>query len=288
MYRIKLLAVIAALAFTTLACTFTFNSQVQGVSVGSMETFEIEVPVPDSDEVSRVSIEFGAGELNLSPGADGLLVSGTATYNVDEFKPKVYVTDSRVKISQQVDDINLIPILGDEIKNKWDLELGNSPIELDISAGGYKGEFELGGVPLQELRIAEGAADTSLSFSAVNPVEMNTLRYDTGASKASLSGLANANFKTMDFRSGAGDYRLDFSGELLQDADVSIKSGLSRIVIVIPEGTPATVRFEGGLTNVDVGGEWRMSGSVYTLSGEGPELTISIEMGAGNLELRTR
>lgn len=288
MYRIKLLAVIAALAFTTLACTFTFNSQVQGVSVGSMETFEIEVPVPDSDEVSRVSIEFGAGELNLSPGADGLLVSGTATYNVDEFKPKVYVTDSRVKISQQVDDINLIPILGDEIKNKWDLELGNSPIELDISAGGYKGEFELGGVPLQELRIAEGAADTSLSFSAVNPVEMNTLRYDTGASKASLSGLANANFKTMDFRSGAGDYRLDFSGELLQDADVSIKSGLSRIVIVVPEGTPATVRFEGGLTNVDVGGEWRMSGSVYTLSGEGPELTISIEMGAGNLELRTR
>ncbi|MBE9473775.1 MAG: hypothetical protein IMY85_02725 [Chloroflexi bacterium] len=288
MYRIKLLAVISALAFTTLACTFTFNSQVQGVSVGSMETFEIEVPVPDSDEVSRVSIEFGAGELNLSPGADGLLVSGTATYNVDEFKPKVYVTDSRVKISQQVDDINLIPILGDEIKNKWDLELGNSPIELDISAGGYKGEFELGGVPLQELRIAEGAADTSLSFSAVNPVEMNTLRYDTGASKASLSGLANANFKTMDFRSGAGDYRLDFSGELLQDADVSIKSGLSRIVIVVPEGTPATVRFEGGLTNVDVGGEWRMSGSVYTLSGEGPELTISIEMGAGNLELRTR
>ena len=288
MYRIKLLAVIAALAFTTLACTFTFNSQVQGVSVGSMEIFEIEVPVPDSDEVSRVSIEFGAGELNLSPGADGLLVSGTATYNVDEFKPKVYVTDSRVKISQQVDDINLIPILGDEIKNKWDLELGNSPIELDISAGGYKGEFELGGVPLQELRIAEGAAHTSLSFSAVNPVEMNTLRYDTGASKASLSGLANANFKTMDFRSGAGDYRLDFSGELLQDADVSIKSGLSRIVIVVPEGTPATVRFEGGLTNVDVGGEWRMSGSVYTLSGEGPELTISIEMGAGNLELRTR
>jgi hypothetical protein len=122
----------------------------------------------------------------------------------------------------------------------------------------------------------------------VNPIEMDTLRYDTGASRASLSGLANANFKVMDFRSGAGDYRLDFSGELLQNADVSIKSGLSSIVIVVPEGTPATVRFEGGLTNVDVGGEWRTSGNVYTLSGEGPELTISIEMGAGNLELRNR
>ncbi len=288
MYRVKFLTVIAILAFATLACTFTFNRQVQGVSVGSMQTYEIEVPAPDSDEVSKVSLEFGAGELNLSPGAGGLLVSGTATYNVDEFEPKVIVTDTRVKISQQVDNINLIPILGDEIKNRWVLKLGNSPMDLDISAGGYQGEFELGGVPLHELHIAEGAADTSLSFSEVNPVEMDILRYDTGASRASLFGLANANFKAMDFRSGAGDYRLDFSGELLQNADVSINSGLSSIVIVVPEGTPATVRFEGGLTNVDVGGEWRTSGNVYTLSGEGPELTISIEMGVGNLELRNR
>lgn len=288
MYRIKILTVIAILAFTTLACTFTFNNRVQGVSVGSLKTYEIEVPTPDSNEVSKVNLEFGVGKLNLSPGADGLLVSGTATYNVDEFEPKVVVTDTRVKISQQVDNINLVPIFGDEIKNKWDLELGNSPMDLDISAGGYQGEFELGGVPLHDLHIAEGAADTSLSFSEVNPVEMDTLRYDTGASRASLSGLANANFKSMDFRSGAGDYRLDFSGELLQDADVSIKSGLSSIVIVVPEGTPATVRFEGGLTNVDISGEWRKSGNLYTLSGEGPELAISIEMGAGNLELRNR
>ena len=36
----------------------------------------------------------------------------------------------------------------------------------------------------------------SLSFSEVNPVEMDTLRYDTGASRAvTLTGLANANFQ---------------------------------------------------------------------------------------------
>jgi hypothetical protein len=215
-----------------------------------------------------------------------MLVSGTATYNVDEFEPSVTVTGTQVRISQQVDDANLIPIFGDELENKWDLELGISPMELDISAGGYQGDFELGGIPLQELRIAEGAADTRLSFSEANPVEMDTLRYDTGASRASLSGLANANFREMDFRSGAGEYRLDFSGQLQQDAEVSIKSGLSSIVIVVPEGTPAKVRFEGGLTNVDFSGEWRSSGSGYSLPGEGPELNITVEMGAGNLELR--
>jgi hypothetical protein len=254
MYRVKIIAVIAALGLATLACTFTFNDQVRSVSIGSLETSEIEVPAPESDEVSKVILEFGVGSLNLSPGATESLVSGTASYNVDEFEPEVTVNGTRVSISQQVDDTNLIPIFGDELENKWDLKLGSSPMELDITAGGYQGDFELGGIPLQELRIAEGAADTRLSFSDANPIVMDTLRYDTGASRASLSGLANANFQEMDFRSGAGEYRLDFSGQLQQDADVSIKSGLSSIVIVVPEGTPATVRFEGGLTNVELSG----------------------------------
>jgi hypothetical protein len=288
MYRIKILTIISAIALSTLACNFTINRQVRGVSVGSLETYEIEVPPPDSSDISEVKLEFGAGELNLSPGTDEYLVSGTATYNVDEFEPKVTVSGSDVEISQQIEELNIIPILGDEFENTWDLELGSSPMELDISAGGYQGEFELGGVPIHELRIAEGAAKTRVSFSELNPVEMDMLRYDTGASQATLTGLANANFVEMDFRSGAGDYRLDFSGQLQQDAEVSIKSGLSSIVIIVPEGTPATVIFEGGLTNVDRDGDWRISGGKYVLSGEGPQLTISIEMGAGNLELRTR
>lgn len=288
MYPIRALAAIAALSVAMLACTFTFNPQIQGVTIVLPETTEIEIAAPDSEQVTEVKLEFGAGELNIDPGDSDYLVSGTATYNVEEFEPEITATEGRVKISQQVDDINLIPVLGDELENRWDLALGSFPMELDIAAGGYQGEFNLGGIPLRELRIAEGAAKTDVSFSELNPVEMNTLRYDTGASQATLTGLANANFREMDFRSGAGDYRLDFSGELQQDADVSIKSGLSSIVIIVPEGTPATVRFEGGLVNVDRSGSWRISGGLYTLPGDGPELTITVEMGAGNLELRER
>jgi hypothetical protein len=288
MFPIKVIAAIAALSVAMLACTFTFNDQMRGVTIGSAETTEIEVPAPDSDQVTEVKLEFGAGELNIAPGDSESLISGTAAYNVVEFEPKITVADTRVKISQQVDDINLIPVLGDELKNRWDLSFGNFPIDLEIAAGGYQGEFELGGIPIHDLRIAEGASKTDVSFSELNPVEMDTLRYDTGASQATLSGLANANFREMDFRSGAGDYRLDFSGDLQQDAEVSIKTGLSSIVIIVPQGTPATVQFEGGLANVDRSGSWRMSGNVYTLPGEGPELIINVEMGAGNLELRER
>lgn len=288
MYTGKALAAIAALSVAMLACTFTFDNQVRGVTIGSTETMDIEVPAPDSNEVTDVKLEFGAGELNISSTDSESLVSGTATYNVVEFEPEVIVSDRRVKITQEVKDVNLIPVFGDELENRWELALGTYPMELEIAAGGYQGNFDLGGVPLQELRIAEGAAKTEVSFSEVNPVEMGTLRYDTGASQATLEGLANANFRDMEFRSGAGDYRLDFSGELQRDADVSIKSGLSSIVIIVPSGTPATVRFEGGLANVDRSGSWRLSGGVYTLPGDGPGLTITVEMGAGNLELRER
>lgn len=288
MYSIRILAVIVALGLAMLACTFTINSEVQGVTVGPMQTSEIEVPAPESDQLTRVKLEFGAGELNIVPGTGGSLVSGTATYNVKEFEPEVSVSGRTVRISHQKDSVNLIPVIGDNVENRWQLELGDVPMELEISAGGYQGEFELGGIPLQDLRVAEGAAKTDLSFSELNPVEMDTLRYETGASQATLTGLANANFRDMDFRSGAGDYTLDFSGELQQDADVRIKSGLSNVVIIVPEGTAATVRFEGGLANVNRSGAWNKSGNDYTLPGDGPQLRITVELGAGNLELRER
>ncbi|MFL7893793.1 MAG: toast rack family protein [Anaerolineales bacterium] len=288
MNLVKGLSVIAALGIAMLACTFTFNNKVQGMSVGAVQTKEIDVSAENTDENVKVKLEFGAGELMINPGSGEALVSGTATYNVEEFEPQVTETQSMVKISQQVEDVNLIPAFGDDVENRWDLALGITPMELDISAGGYQGNYELGGIPLHGLRVTEGAAKTDLSFSKPNPIEMSLLRYDTGASQATLSGLANANFREMDFRSGAGEYHLDFSGQLQQDADVRIKSGLSSIVIIVPEGTAATVQFEGGLANVDRSGDWRLSGDVYSMTGDGPELRITVELGAGNLELRTR
>ena len=115
---------------------------------------------------------------------------------------------------------------------------------------------------------------------------MSSLRYETGASKVTLTGLANANFTNMIFKSGAGDYTLDFTGELQQDASVDIQSGLSNLVIVMPQGTPTNLNVRGGLTNVNFSGVWSSSGNTYTIEGNGPSLTINIDMGAGNLELR--
>jgi hypothetical protein len=100
--------------------------------------------------------------------------------------------------------------------------------------------------------------------------------------------LANANFENLVFKGGAGNYQLDFSGELKRDATATIDAGFSSLTVIVPEGVSTRVFVDGGLANVDVGGQWEKSGDEYTLSGEGPRLTINVNIGAGGLTLRNR
>jgi hypothetical protein len=278
MYR-KLISFIAVLALASLAC---------GISVPkpptpqSEVTEDIKVEYPDSDE-SNLKLQFGAGELTLNPGAN-VLVDGTATYNYDELKPEINSDGSDVEIRVGNEDFNILPNLND-LKNEWDLKLGNQPMSLSIDSGAYDGTFELGGLSLTRLEIKDGASNVEVSFSEPNPIEMSTFTYSTGASDVKITGLANANFSLLDFSAGAGDYTLDFSGELQRDASIKIESGLSNLIIIVPEGVSAVVTVESGLSNVNAGSGWERSGEDYIQNGEGPTLTFVIEMGAGNLTL---
>jgi hypothetical protein len=287
MFRKPLLIVVLVLGLASLACNFNVRLPVQELRTGPTVTDEITVPNPsDTEVVAEVEIAFGAGELKLSSGATTALVSGTVTYNVTEFKPKVTTNGNKVTISQENTEIRAIPNIRGDFKNEWDLKFGEAPMSLRINAGAYQGRFDLGGLALHNLRVTDGAAESRLSFSEPNLVEMDTLRYETGASKVTITGLGNANLSNLIFKGGAGDYTLDFSGQLQRDATVSVESGLSSLTIIVPEGVGVNLSMEGGLTNVNASGAWRASGSDYVMQGDGPQLDITIQLGAGNLELR--
>lgn len=286
MSRKPIILILAAMALVTMACGITINVPlpVDEIPTGPTRTEEVVVREPDAP-VADLTLVFGAGELKLEPGVEEALVSGTATFNVEDFEPKIAVDDEKVRIETGDLEIKGIPNFGGDIKNEWELELGEMPMNLTINAGAYQGDLELGGLSLKSLEIGDGAADVRVEFSEPNKVEMETLRYTTGASNVKLSGLANANFTSLIFRSGAGDYTLDFSGELQQDAVAVIESGISQVVIVVSEDTNARVIFKGGLTSVSASNEWSKSGDTYMLEGDGPTLTINVDMGAGNLQL---
>ncbi|NLG73939.1 MAG: hypothetical protein GX495_18110 [Chloroflexi bacterium] len=281
------LLVIPVLMIFTLACRFTVDLPIRTIETGPTQTEEIEVPAPDAEEVDLI-FSFGAGELNLSPGAGAALVSGTVRFNVEQLAPVIKEDNDSVRISSGNNGFNGIPRLRSELVNEWDLQLGSTPVNLEVRAGAYRGEYDLGGLALRSLIITDGASDVDLDFSEPNQVEMRTFRYQTGASNVDMTGLANANFERMVFESGAGDYSLYFSGELQRDATIDIDSGISQVTIIIPEGTRAEVRHRGGLVNIDADPEWEQSGDEYILEGDGPTLTFNIDMSAGDLQLRVR
>ena len=178
---------------------------------------------------------------------------------------------------------------------RWKLELPErlpmikaDPIRLRLTGGAYEGSLDLGGLALTDLYVSDGAASVKVDFSSPNAASMSSLRYETGASTVELLNLANANFASMNFRSGAGTYTLDFGGTLQRDADVDVESGLSTLTIVVPEGTAAVVEISGGLSSVNASGAWATRDSArFELEGQGPVLRIDITMGAGTVNLRT-
>jgi len=277
--NLKIISAILVLALASMACGFDVNLPERAEPGPEVEE-SITVTGSGSDE-TRLTISFGAGTLDLSPGAQNL-VEGTAVYNVPELKPEVISGDGNVEIKQG-DFKNLVNF--NDVKNRWDLKLGDTPIDLNINAGAYQGNFELGGLSLTSLTVKDGAAQVELSFSEPNLTQMSVLRYETGASNVTLSGLANANFSTLIFSGGAGDYELDFSGDLTEDGTVNVSAGAGSVQLVIPKGVNAKVTVESTLVNVNLSSNWSQDGNDYTQSGEGPTLTIIVKMAAGNLTI---
>jgi hypothetical protein len=279
----RVFAMVVVLALATLACGPNFNVNVPSLKTGPTETTEISEAAPDA-KVAEVNLEMGAGNLTVSGGSDKL-ISGTIATNVAEWKPVIMRDGSAITIQQGVAD-NTIGIPDKDVKNEWDLKLGDTPMQLEVKAGAYDGKLELGGVPLQRLVISDGAATSKVNFEEANPDEMKLLRYSTGASTVTLTNLANANFEEMIFDGGAGSYTLDFGGTLQRDGTVNIKAGVCTITIIIPADTVAEVNVTGGLSTTNTEGTWTSAGDTYEKSGtSAARLVINVEMGAGTLTL---
>jgi hypothetical protein len=281
----KILPVLLVLALSTIACGFNVSVPVHTITPGPLVMDPINVTAPDAGNPADLSLAFGAGTLKIHSGATtGALVSGTASYNIADFKPAVTVNGSSVRIEQGNWHLTGIPNLSN-IKNGWDLSLGEKPINLSIEAGAYHAEYQFGGLALANLTVKDGASDVKMDFASPNLTEMSLLSYETGASNVSLTGLGNANFASLLFHSGAGNFTLDFSGGFKRDGSVNIETGVSNTTLVIPSGIPVQLTVDGGLSNVTYDAGWSKNANLYTQNGSGPQLTIVVHMGAGNLTI---
>ena len=192
------------LMMSTLACSFTVN--LPKVKIGEVKSISITEVIPQDQANARVEIEFGAGTLEISGGAENW-VDGEVRTNIGAWEPKIIRQDNWLQIKQE--HLGDIRIPDKDIINEWRLNFGGVPCSLSINAGGYKGTINLSGVPITDLSIADGASQATVIFDTLNPVQMNRFIYRTGASEVDLLNLSNAIVSTFVFEGGTGSYTLD-------------------------------------------------------------------------------
>ncbi len=241
--ELALLLCIGLLAGAALSCTIS----VPTLSVGPVQETSHTLGIEDASSAD-IQLSIGAGELTVSPNADGLL-NATFRYNVQEWQPKVErnnVGSLASVLIQQGSDKNTWGIAGSGARNEWDIRLGNSlPMRLTIGVGAGSSKLDLSGVRLSRLRLDGGAGDMTLRFDTPNPEALSEIQINSGAGKVDLQGMGNANFEQFSFKGGAGQVSLDFNGAWTRSATVDVISGVGQVTVRVPREIGVRVKTSG-------------------------------------------
>jgi hypothetical protein len=280
-----------ALLISTLACTITpqipdFEIKVPTIEVGEMQEERQSIPLAGA-ESADVNIFFGAGRLQVEAGVSDRLLSGTFRYNVDRWAPQVTHEGDTLTIRQGGDE-DKWGIPSGNVRNRWELEFSPQlPLDVNIRAGAGEGELDFTDLIVPELDVDIGAGDFVLRFDAPNPVLMDHLTLDAGASRIEILGVGNASPETMRVQGGVGDISVDLTGDWSRSAEITIRAGAGALALRLPDDVGVEVETRGGLANVEAYG-LRQMGGTYTNDAFGEaeiELTINVLTGVGNVRL---
>lgn len=276
----QLIFVILLFVLATLACSLQ-NLQLETIDP---QIVFISEPLPEEKQETQIVLKMTGGRFLLTPDSD-VLISGSIKYNVEPWKPELIRRDNFFEI-RQVNPFRITGIPLGDVENTWELGLTNTlPIDLTIEGGASENHLDLSGLYLTNLRITQGASDTIVRFDVPNQGTIKDFSFTTGASSARIIGLGNANFQRMTMSGGAGNYTLDFTGSLSQDAQVDVRAGVSNFTIIIPSDMRAVVINEGTVSNVNTQGTWLVTDQSYTTLNEGFTLTINLDLSVGNVTL---
>ena len=145
----------------------------------------------------------------------------------------------------------------------------------------------MGGLSLRSLDWKQGAADTTLRFSAPNPEGMGRMNVDAGASTLKLLGLANAGTNDLRINIGAGSLNMRFDGALTRNMTVTIEGGAAALTID-SGGNPIEVLTGQSLSAV-TRGDWTQDADTYQspewVKGPQPKITVLTQLAASSLNL---
>jgi hypothetical protein len=152
--------------------------------VGELRSESQSVELGDAGPV-RVEIDFGAGDLQVTGGAEKLL-EADFTYNVAELKPEVKYTDGTLVIWQP-DSEGLPDLRGiTDFRNEWGLRLNDVvPLDLSVNMGAGTSDLQLAGLSLTGLDITVGAGEYTVDLSGGWARDLD-VSIDAGAADVSV------------------------------------------------------------------------------------------------------
>jgi hypothetical protein len=239
--------------------------QLATVTTGEMQEISETIERQDARD-ARVTVEIGAGELNIGGGARDLM-EGTFTFNVDEWQPEVSYAVTGTTGVLQVQQPNVeagIGLSSRDVTNRWDLS--------------FNGEIPL------EVAVRLGAGESQISVADLN---VHRLSLETGAGETTL--LAGGNLRDLDIQGGVGELEINLAAaDWTQDLNGRIRGGVGSTTLILPGNVGVRVEVEQGLGSVNASG-LSQDGDVYTNEAYGVSsitLTLEIESGVGEVNLQ--
>src|SRR5215208_5355160 len=157
------IAMMAATAVLTGACGMQPGGSQQ--QVGKMQSESHSVALENAKS-ARTQLKMGAGELNITGGADQLM-EGEFSYNVSEWKPKVNydVSDKKGELIVKQRSAEGAGLSGDA-RNEWNIRFNDElPTDLVVQMGAGESDLDLDSLTLTGVDLQMGAGKTTVDLT---------------------------------------------------------------------------------------------------------------------------
>ena len=207
--------------------------------VGEMQRQSQSIQAQNAQSV-RANLKMGAGELNLTGGADRLM-EAEFSYNVANWKPKV-----NYNVSGETGELMVRQgsgggvNLGGDARNEWDIRFNDEvPTDLVVQMGAGESNLDLDSLTLRGLDLEMGAGRTTVDLTGDYAQDLSAsiqggvgeatvqLPSEVGVRVEAQGGLGQINAEGLQ-REGEA-YVNDAYGDSEVTLDVDIQGGVGQI-----------------------------------------------------------
>ena len=195
---------------------------------------------PKNAQSARAQLKMGAGELNLTGGADQLM-EGDFSYNVADWKPEVSydVSGDEGELVVRQGGSEGSDLTG-EARNEWEIRLNDElPTDLVVQMGAGESDLDLDSLTLKGLKLQMGAGKTTVDLTGDYAQSFNSsiqggvgeatimLPSEVGVKAKAQGGLGKINAVGLERVGGA--YVNDAYGESDVTLNVNVQGGVGEI-----------------------------------------------------------